>query len=298
VKWLVGANGYLVSFNALYLVVAALAWWVATPSTATTSTLSAGWIVALLLRNAAVLVAWFGLFHFRLYVRKSQGARFKFNHRWPAERSERFSFGSQLKDNVFWTMASGLPIWTAFEVFTLWLFANAHIPTLSPREHPVWFGLLLFLTPVYRELHFYATHRLIHVPLLYKTVHSLHHRNTNPGPWSGLSMHPAEHLLYFSAVALHWVIPSHPLHAMYTLFHLAMAPAPGHAGFERIELGSGSALSVPTNGYSHYLHHKLFEVNYADGIFPLDRWFGSFHDGTPEADARMKQRRRLQRHSR
>ena len=43
--------------------------------------------------------------------------------------------------------------------------------------------------------------------------------------------------------------------------------------------------------YTHYLHHKYFEVNYADGVFPLDRWFGSFHDGSPEADEAMKRRR-------
>jgi len=35
---------------------------------------------------------------------------------------------------------------------------------------------------------------------MYKKVHSLHHRNTNIGPWSGLSMHPIEHLLFFSSI--------------------------------------------------------------------------------------------------
>ena len=39
--------------------------------------------------------------------------------------------------------------------------------------------------------------------------------------------------------------------------------------------------------YAHYLHHKYFEVNYADGMVPLDKWFGSFHDGTPEAHEAM-----------
>ena len=95
----------------------------------------------------------------------------------------------------------------------------------------------MVLIPLYRELHFYAVHRLIHWPPLYRTIHSLHHRNTNPSPWSGLSMHPLEHVLYFSAVVLHWVVPSHPIHAMYTLFHLAMAPVPGHSGFDRFEVG-------------------------------------------------------------
>ena len=32
-------------------------------------------------------------------------------------------------------------------------------------------------------------------------------------------------------------------------------------------------------------------MNYADGSIPLDKWFGTFHDGSPEADEAMKKRR-------
>ena len=101
-------------------------------------------------------------------------------------------------------------------------------------------------------------------------------------------MHPMEHVLYFSAMAIHWVVPSHPLHMLFNQFHLLMAPVPGHAGFDDVDVG-GTA--VGTHGYAHYLHHKFFEVNYGDGAVPLDRWFGSFNDGTPEAMAAMRARR-------
>jgi len=53
----------------------------------------------------------------------------------------------------------------------------------------------------------------------------------------------------------------------------------------------GNEASMDTSYYAHYLHHKYFEVNYSDGMVPLDRWFGSFHDGTPEAHEAMKARR-------
>lgn len=40
-------------------------------------------------------------------------------------------------------------------------------------------------------------------------------------------------------------------------------------------------------------HHKYFECNYAlNGAVPMDKWLGSLHDGTPEADALMWERRR------
>ena len=39
------------------------------------------------------------------------------------------------------------------------------------------------------------------------------------------------------------------------------------------------------------LHLKHFEVNYGgDGLIPLDQWFGTWHDGSKEAEARMDAR--------
>jgi sterol desaturase/sphingolipid hydroxylase (fatty acid hydroxylase superfamily) len=288
-RWCFGLPGYLLPWNALYAGIAVLAWFVATPDVATMRDFGVGWIALLLVRNLGVTIAWYGLFHFRLYVRRAQDTRFKYNAKWPGN-SERFTFGSQTKDNMLWTLGSGVPVWTAYEVVTMWLFANDHIPWLRWADNPVWFVALMLLIPLFREVHFFAVHRLIHWPPLYKAVHSLHHRNTNPGPWSGMSMHPIEHVLYFSGVLIHWVVPSHPIHAMFHLVHLGLSPVPGHSGFDKVELGPDRMLD--TNCQAHYLHHKYFEVNYSDGAVPLDRWFGSFHDGSPEADEAMKRRRK------
>jgi sterol desaturase/sphingolipid hydroxylase (fatty acid hydroxylase superfamily) len=284
-RWFV--HGYLLPWNALYAGAALILYAFATPSMATTRTFAVGWITYLLVRNLVIVLAWYGLFHWWLYRRKAQGARFKYNARWPRE-SDRFTFGGQTRENVFWTLASGVPMWTAYEIVTLWLFANGHVHMLQWSRHPVWIVVIMLLIPLWREVHFYWVHRLIHTPFLYRKVHALHHRNTNPGPWSGLSMHPLEHVVYYSAVAIHWIIPAHPIHAIYELVHLTMAPVPGHSGFEKIEVGDDSAIN--TGCLNHYLHHKYFEVNYADGAIPFDRWFGSFHDGSPEAHTAMKER--------
>ena len=46
------------------------------------------------------------------------------------------------------------------------------------------------------------THRFLHeAPGFYKWVHYLHHKSRAPGPFSGLSMHPVEHLIFFSSYA-------------------------------------------------------------------------------------------------
>ncbi|MDL2409386.1 sterol desaturase family protein [Rhizobium calliandrae] len=287
-KWFFGYPGYLLPWNVLYAAIATLLWLYATPSMETMKTLAPGWVAYLLLRNAILVFLFFGLFHLRLYVQKQQGTSFKYNGKWPSTNNSAFLFGNQTVDNVIWTFASAVPLWTAFEVLTLSAFANGIIPYLDFRQHPIYCAVIMLLIPAFRDLHFYLVHRLIHWPPLYHRVHKLHHNNVNPGPWSGLAMHPVEHLLYFSSVLIHWIVPSNPIHAVFHLTHLALAPAPGHVGFDKIVIGEDSA--IDTHAYDHYLHHKFFECNYADGVIPLDKWFGTFHDGSREAEDRMNKR--------
>jgi sterol desaturase/sphingolipid hydroxylase (fatty acid hydroxylase superfamily) len=61
----------------------------------------------------------------------------------------------------------------------------------------------------------------------------------------------------------------------------------GHVGFDKMETGE---TGIDTHAYAHYLHHKHFEVNYGDGLVPLDKLFGTWHDGSKEAEERMKVR--------
>ena len=287
-KWLFGYQGYLWPWNTVYAVIATLLWLYATPSMETMKSLSVDWIAYLLIRNAVLVLVFFGAFHLPLYMRKTQGTSFKFNGKWPSTNNPAFLFGNQTIDNLIWAFGSAVPMWTAFEVLTLWAYANGIIPYVDFAEHPIYCFVILLLIPTFRDLHFYLVHRLIHAQFLYDHVHKLHHNNVNPGPWSGLAMHPVEHLLYFSGVLIHWIVPSSPLHAIFHLAHAGLAPAPGHAGFDKIVVGEQAA--IDTHSYDHYLHHKFFECNYADGVIPLDKWFGTFHDGTPEAEQRMNKR--------
>ena len=126
---------------------------------------------------------------------------------------------------------------------------------------------------------------------MYKVAHSVHHRNINPGPWSSLSMHPIEHLLYFSGVIIHWLILSHPIHACFHLFHAGLGSANGHIGFKQMLLNDKYAIDL--SNYNHYLHHKYFEVNYGNLMIPFDEWFGTYHDGSIELHEKMQNRLKL-----
>ena len=120
-------------------------------------------------------------------------------------------------------------------------------------------------------------------------AHALHHRNNSPQPWSGISMHPIEHLLYFSAFMLFWFVPAHPVLILMIGFIHGLSPAVSHSGFEEIRIGK--QLRIPAGDPFHQLHHKYYEVNYGNKPVPLDKVFGSWHDGTVQAQATFREHR-------
>lgn len=285
-KWL---PSYFLPWNALFMALAAVFWVWLTPSRETLQTLEFGWIAWIVLRNSALILFLYGALELRLYVRRKQGNHFKYNGKFPADHpSDVFLLKNQTIDGLIRSFGTGLPIWTAYEVGLLWAWANGYGPWTTFADSMWWLVAVGLVLPLFHEVHFFCIHRLIHVPILYKWVHSVHHNSINPSPWSSLSMHPVEHMLYWSGTLIHLLIPSHPLLVLYHLQISGTGAVIGHIGFDKIEAGKDSA--VDTHAYAHYLHHKYFEVNYADGMLPIDKWLGTWHDGSAEGDARMKAR--------
>lgn len=281
---------YLWPWNAFHMGVTLFYWHFILPDWEVMKTLSWGWALWLYAVNCAGIFLMYGAIEFFYYWKRRQGTRFKYNPKFPGDQpSDVFWFKSQNIDNVLRSFLSGIPMWTLVEVLMLWCFANGWVAWLTWAEHPVWLAVLLLLTPAIHEVNFFFIHRLIHVPVLYRWIHSVHHNSINPSPWSSLSMHPVETLLYHGVVWWHLVLPSNPLIALFQLHQAGYGAVNGHIGFETLELGGGRRLD--SHAYAHYLHHKYFEVNYGgDGLVPLDKWFGYWHDGSKEADEAMKTR--------
>ena len=213
-------------------------------------------------RNLAIVHAFYGGWHWFLYER-AQTARSlagrKFNPanigadgRYDARKGydpvscRRWATSGALIESVYETLvvlcwAAGTPYYTDF-----W-------------SRPLWsVGWMLFVG-YWRDGHFFWAHRAMHPwfgktsrfasldvgRLLYTHAHALHHKSYNTGPWSGLSMHPVEHVVYFSCVFFPClVLPQHPLHFLFNHYHVLISPLPGHDGYDFP--GGGS--------YYHYLH--------------------------------------------
>ncbi|MDB5657606.1 MAG: Desaturase [Cypionkella sp.] len=288
------AKAYFFPWSVAWMAIALIYWNFLTPSVETMKTISPGWVLFIFARNAAALLLFFGAIELRLYVKRSQGAQFKYNGKFPADnKSDVFMFRSQTIDGAIRTFGTGVPIWTAYEVLILWCYANGYGAWTTFADHPIWFIALWLAIPIWHEFHFYCVHRPIHLPFLYKHIHSIHHNSVNPSPWSSLSMHPIEQALFFSSCLLFLIIPAHPVFALFQLNFSAMGSIVGHIGYDKMVFNEDTPIDV--NGYNHYLHHKYFEVNYGDGSVPIDKIMGTFHDGTPAyddiLDQRMKKRR-------
>lgn len=63
--------------------------------------MSLTWFAVILARNLMPAVLVYGAWHLWLYVWRKQGTSFKYNRRWPEERSEKFTFNNQTYDNMF-----------------------------------------------------------------------------------------------------------------------------------------------------------------------------------------------------
>ena len=123
---------------------------------------------------------------------------------------------------------------------------------------------------------------------LYRLAHALHHRNINIGPWSGISMHPIEHTLYFSSILIHFIVPSHPVHVIFHLYNLGLNPPATHSGFDGLSINGRKRVEL--GDFFHQLHHRYFECNYGTAEMPWDKWFGTFHDGTVDAGKKTRDR--------
>ncbi|MGB0901686.1 sterol desaturase family protein [Halocynthiibacter sp.] len=253
--------------------------------------ISVEWIIWVFLRNWGLLLVVAGGLHFWFYGIDGQGKLLKYDPRpYMKRKNALYKFGYQTWDNMYYSMVFGASILSTLECFLRWMYGSGLINTLSFWAHPVWFILLFPLLALWQSFHFYVVHLFLHQPFIYRHVHAVHHRNVNTGPWSGMSMHPVEATGYLSAILIVLVLPSHPVHMLFLGYWLMLGAASSHSGYEAIWARDRQALLL--GAFFHQLHHRYYECNYGNAEMPWDKWFGSFHDGSEEATAATRARKR------
>ncbi|MGB0810713.1 MAG: sterol desaturase family protein, partial [Candidatus Puniceispirillaceae bacterium] len=195
------------------LVFFALAWasWIwLTPHLATGTGFELSWIALVWIKNICLMTVLAGGLHLYLYRWGKQGQARKFDRSMANKDAGRFTFGNQVYDNIFWSLVSGVTIWTGLETLLLWAQANGIGYWISPSDNPVLFIALFIVIPSWNSFWFFCIHRALHWPPLYRLAHHVHHRNVSVGPWSGNAMHPLEHLIWMAGALVYIPVACHP----------------------------------------------------------------------------------------
>jgi Delta7-sterol 5-desaturase len=136
------------------------------------------------------------------------------------------------------------------------------------------FPLMLLMHDTY----FYWAHRIMHLPAIFKQVHLVHHKQTNPSPWAAYAFHPFEAVIEsLIFVIFLFTIPVHTIHLMTFFVFSLVYNVYGHLGFElypkgfnRHWLGRWVNTSV-----CHNQHHQYFKGNYGLYFTFWDRLMGT-----------------------
>jgi lathosterol oxidase len=126
--------------------------------------------------------------------------------------------------------------------------------------------VVLFL---WNELHFYATHRLLHTRWL-RRFHADHHRSHTPTPFSTYAFHPVEAALLGSVPLIPMLLHEFSFIALFCLPILSIVlNGLGHANYE-------FSRQAPAHGplgasRRHHLHHACYGGNYGFLLTVFDR---------------------------
>jgi sterol desaturase/sphingolipid hydroxylase (fatty acid hydroxylase superfamily) len=143
-----------------------------------------------------------------------------------------------------------------------------------------WFVLSIGLMIVLHDAYFYWTHRLMHHPRLFRSLHRTHHRSTSPTPWAAYAFSPLEAVVQAGIGPL--IVVTMPIHpAAFSLFmawQIAFNVF-GHCGYEifpRRFLRSRAGLFL--NSVTHHAqHHEKFRANFGLYFNVWDRLMGTNH---------------------
>jgi lathosterol oxidase len=152
-----------------------------------------------------------------------------------------------------------------------------------------WYFVSIAIAVLVHDTYFYWTHRLMHLPGVFRWVHRTHHLSHNPTPWAAYSFSVPEAFVQAGiGPLLVFTVPMHySAFLAFMLWQLAFNVL-GHCGFEFFP-GSFARtplrhlLNTPTH---HAMHHEKVAANFSLYFNVWDRLMGTNH---AEYEQRLEQ---------
>jgi len=133
---------------------------------------------------------------------------------------------------------------------------------------------------VIHDTYFYWMHRLLHHPLLFKHTHLLHHKSTNPSPWTSYAFHTFEAITEGMILPiLLFVLPMHSVGISLFIVSGFIINVYGHLGYEIMPkwFRRSVLFEVFNTSVHHNLHHSKFKGNYGLYLRIWDRLMKTEH---------------------
>ncbi|RKR84452.1 sterol desaturase/sphingolipid hydroxylase (fatty acid hydroxylase superfamily) [Mucilaginibacter gracilis] len=169
-----------------------------------------------------------------------------------------------------------------------WVYSNL-------ADYPTWWIIVsLVLCLIIHDTYFYWMHRLLHHPKLFRHTHLLHHKSTNPSPWTSYSFH------FFEAwteggvlLVIVFVLPVHTLTIALFTFTGFIINVYGHLGYEIVpkRFRKSPLFGLFNTSVHHNLHHKKFNGNYGLYFRVWDRLMRTEHTDYVKEFDRVQQNR-------
>src|SRR3954467_1261389 len=128
-----------------------------------------------------VWLLWYVIFRRRILHKKIQ-------RKLPSNKDYRREIFYSLITMCIFGLTPALILGTPFGKYTQY-YTDIH------QHNMIWFWLAFPLMFIIHDAYFYWMHRLMHHPRLFKPIHVVHHKSTNPSPWAAYAFHPLEAII-------------------------------------------------------------------------------------------------------
>jgi len=146
-------------------------------------------------------------------------------------------------------------------------------------DFPLWYiPVSLFLSLVIHDTYFYWMHRLMHHKKLFKAVHLVHHKSTNPSPWTSYSFHLAEAVVEgMVLLVIVLILPMYQITILLFVISGFIINVYGHLGYELAPKWFRRTwlFGILNTSVHHNLHHSKFQGNYGLYFRVWDRLMGT-----------------------
>lgn len=199
-----------------------------------------------------------------------------------------------LREILHSSASSLILAFVAMLAFTDFVRPHTQIYT-NLSEYPLWWiPVSVALALVVHDTYFYWMHRTLHHEKLFKLTHLVHHKSTNPSPWTAYSFHVLEAFAEGGVVlVLVFVMPMHPLSVMLFSLSSLVINVYGHLGYEIMPKGLHNSFlfEIINTSTFHNLHHAKFKGNYGLYFRIWDRLMKTEHPDYVKNYDRIQEKR-------